>query len=34
MWVNVVILKGSSRHRHHGDPGVDGLYGLPQLVHY
>jgi hypothetical protein len=31
-WVDVVVLKGQSRHRHLGDSGVGGFHVLPQHV--
>jgi hypothetical protein len=31
-WVDVVVLKGQSHHRHHGDSGVVGFHVLPQHV--
>jgi hypothetical protein len=30
--MGVVVLRGQSRHHHHGDPGVGGFHELPQMI--
>ena len=31
--MDVVVFKGRSRHRHHRDPDVGRIHGLPKLIH-